>query len=182
MAVVVNQETDKNSRPSPCYVHRARFAGPLEEQIRLIGLADAEDLSASLEDVDASSRPDSSRQRRPVIFIGGHGANLLPSVFLPPNAGLISLDMSNIGFYPYGIVPPWLHWRRVVVDSVCNPRLRGGCGKKSTANNRDLHASEAQLQAIVNAVGDILRAQLQSPKLPSGGSSRNRSEDVWQEL
>jgi hypothetical protein len=180
MAVVANQETEKLSRTSACYVHRARFAGPLEEQIRLIGLSDAENLAASLEDVNASSRLDSSQQRRPVIFIGGHGANLSPSAFLPPNAGLISLDMSNTGFYPYGIVPPWLHWRRVVVDSVCNPRLRGGCGKKSTANNRDLRASEAQLQEIIAAVGDILRAQQQSPKLPSGSSTLHR--DVWQEL
>ena len=101
------------------------------------------------------------------VFIGPHGANLLPTLFLPPNGGVITLDADpKNGFFPYGTFPSWLHWRRLALDRTCNRRLdanRKSC-KVRSANNDNLVVSRAQEQRLADYLDEIVRAQYVSAK------------------
>jgi hypothetical protein len=126
-----------------CHVRVARFGGPLERQIATV--------------LDGAT-----------IFVAPHGANILPSLFLPANAALITLDSLPEGFYPYGVCPSWLHWRRVVTDRVCNRRLdanRGGRCRVRSANNDDLSVSSAQAARVHELIAEVATLQQTAPKV-----------------
>jgi hypothetical protein len=99
------------------------------------------------------------------IFISNHGANIIPALYMRPNSGLITLDVTTMGFFPFALCPSWLHWRRLHIDLVCNPRLQGRCNLKSPAqHNHDNRVSPKQLQSIIDAIDEIVAAQKASPK------------------
>jgi hypothetical protein len=93
------------------------------------------------------------------LFIGNHGANLLNSLFLRPNAGLVTLSLRNPGFYPFSVFPEWLHVRDLVVEQMCNRRLFKGKCRWMDGNNNDMFLSEAQRVLLLSHVDDIIGAQ-----------------------
>lgn len=93
------------------------------------------------------------------IFVGNHGANLLNSVFLRPNAGLITLSLRNPGFYPFAVFPEWLHVRDIVAEQMCNRRLFKGKCRWMEGNNNDMFLDAAQRRLLLSHLDDIVRAQ-----------------------
>lgn len=102
--------------------------------------------------------------KRTTIFIGNHGANLIPSLYLRPNAGLITLSFDTPGFYPFSVFPTWLHVRDLHIEQACNKRLQKGKCKWSSGNNNDMVATEGQIRRIVEYVEEIVRLQTTAPR------------------
>lgn len=96
--------------------------------------------------------------QRTTIFIGNHGANLIPSLYLRPNAAVITLSLSHPGFYPFSVFPSWLHWRDMVIEQECNRRLWKKC-KWSDPQNNDMKVSEEQLSRLLRFIDELLVAQ-----------------------
>lgn len=128
--------------PPGSTVRAIRFGGSLSEQ-----LDDQMDLATT------------------TLFIGNHGANLLNSVFLRPNAGLITLSLRNPGFYPFSVFPEWLHVRDIVAEQMCNRRLFKGKCRWMEGNNNDMFLSDAQRQLLLTHVDAIINAQRTSPRV-----------------
>lgn len=98
------------------------------------------------------------------ILIGNHGANLIPSLYLRPNSGLITLSFDTPGFYPFSVFPSWMHVRDLHIEQACNRRLQKGKCKWSSGNNNDMVATEAQIKRIVEFVEEIVSSQQSAPR------------------
>lgn len=98
------------------------------------------------------------------IFIGNHGANLLNSIFLRPNSGLITLSLRNPGFYPFSLFPEWLHVRDLVTEQMCNRRLFKGKCRWMEGNNNDMFLNDAQRRLLLTHVDAIVAEQQQRPR------------------
>ena len=101
--------------------------------------------------------------RNVTLFVGPHGANLLPLVYLRRNAAAVTLDAVAAGFMPYVTAPTWIHWRRVIVSQACNPRTSPGGGGKckwSNFNNNNMLITGAELRRIRAAIRSVVDSQL----------------------
>lgn len=98
------------------------------------------------------------------IFIGNHGANLLNSIFLRPNAGVITMSLRNPGFYPFSLYPQWLHVRDLVAEQMCNRRVNKGKCRWNEAHNNDMYLTPGQKELLLKMVDDIVAAQQMSPR------------------
>lgn len=98
------------------------------------------------------------------VFIGNHGANLLNSIFLRPNAGLITLSLRNPGFYPFSLLPDWLHCRDMVASQMCNRRLNKGKCRWSEGNNNDMQLSDKEIALLLKLVDDVVEQQEVNPR------------------
>ena len=96
---------------------------------------------------------------RSTIFVGNHGANLLNSVYLRPNAGVVTLSLRNPGFWPFAVFPSWLHWRDIVIEHVCNRRLFKGKCKWGETHNNDMFATRDQIVTLLKFLEEIVEAQ-----------------------
>jgi hypothetical protein len=106
------------------------------------------------------------------VFIGNHGANLNNLLYLRPNAGLITLDVMEIGFLPWPMAPHWLHWRRMQIEQACNTRLHGrkcfgrsGYKVMRQPNNNDNLVTDAQLEVLLRGLDEIIASQRLEPKV-----------------
>ncbi len=101
---------------------------------------------------------------RSTIFVGNHGANLLNSVYLRPNSGMVTLSMRNPGFWPFSVFPSWLHVRDLVIEHVCNRRLFKGKCKWGETHNNDMVATQEQIRSILQFLEEIVEAQVSAPR------------------
>ena len=106
---------------------------------------------------------------RTTIFLTNHGANIVPSLYMRPNAGLITMSLSSPGFYPFSVYPTWLHWRDIEIDQVCNRRLFPKQCKLSAANNNDNKVNDQQMEVILRFIDQILEAQKAAGGRPDHG-------------
>lgn len=100
------------------------------------------------------------------IYVANHGANLLGTLYLRPNAGVVVLNLAAPGFYPFSVFPDWLHTRRMSIKQVCNPRLQPPKCVMSNPNNNDNSVTPEQLEALVAAVDSIVHEQRAHPLGP----------------
>ena len=148
-------------------VNEDEVFGAIEQHVRLL-YANRDDFAAEVIRVRFNGTFEDQAElvhNSTTIFIGNHGANLIPSMYLRPNAAVITLSFSNPGFYPFSVFPSWLWWRDITIEQECNRRLWKGKCRWSEGNNNDMLVSPEQLKTILVTIDSFIKMQFETPKV-----------------